>query len=323
MTKTPLPASAPGTPAAAIVNQPYLLLLLSALFWGGNIIAGKYAIGELDPFGLSAMRWIVAFLVILPFALPAIRREWPEIRRGMGWLAFYGALGFTSFNALLYGAATFTSAVNIAMIQAAIPVLVMLGNFLIFRVRASLLHILGVVLTVYGVIHVATHGAPLRLIGLDVNLGDAMMLVASVLYALHSLLLRYKPRIGWMSFIAGTSFFAMIAAIGYQVVFGTGIAGLAGDVAAMSWLGWAVVIYVALLPSIVAQMTYARGVELIGPNRGSLFINLIPVFGALLAVLMLGETLDMFHIVAALFIMAGIATAEYAARRRPGPTIEP
>lgn len=321
MTKTPLPTANPGASAAAFLNQPYLLLLLSALFWGGNIIAGKFAIGELDPFALSAMRWIVAFLVILPFAWPSIRREWPEIRRGMGWLAFYGALGFTSFNALLYGAATFTSAVNIAMIQAAIPVLVMLGNFLIFRVRANVLHILGVVLTVYGVIHVTTHGAPLRLIGLDVNIGDAMMLLASLLYALHSLLLRYKPRIGWMSFIAGTSFFAMVAAILYQIGFGSGLAGMAEDVVAMSWRGWAVVLYVALLPSIVAQMTYARGVELIGPNRGSLFINLIPVFGAVLAVIMLGETLDMFHLVAALFIMAGIATAEYAARRRPSQTV--
>lgn len=321
MTKTPLPTANPGASAAAFLNQPYLLLLLSALFWGGNIIAGKFAIGELDPFALSAMRWIVAFLVILPFAWPSIRREWPEIRRGMGWLAFYGALGFTSFNALLYGAATFTSAVNIAMIQAAIPVLVMLGNFLIFRVRANVLHILGVVLTVYGVIHVTTHGAPLRLIGLDVNIGDAMMLLASLLYALHSLLLRYKPRIGWMSFIAGTSFFAMVAAILYQIGFGSGLAGMAEDVVAMSWRGWAVVLYVALLPSIVAQMTYARGVELIGPNRGSLFINLIPVFGAVLAVIMLGETLDMFHLVAALFIMGGIATAEYAARRRPSQTV--
>src|SRR5690606_11622612 len=127
-------------------------------------------------------------------------------------------VGFASFNALLYGATTLTAAVNVAMIQAAIPVLVMVGNFLIFRVRASGLHIVGVVLTIYGVIHVATHGIPLRLIGLDVNLGDAMMLLASLLSALHSLLLRHKPATGWMSFIAATNFFAAIAAILYQVL---------------------------------------------------------------------------------------------------------
>ena len=320
MTKTTPPAA--GRPAA-IMDQPYLLLTLSALFWGGNIIAGKYAIGELDPFGLSAMRWVGAFVIIMPFAWTSVRREWAEIRRGMGWLAFYGIVGFVTFNALLYGATTFTAAVNVAMIQAAIPVLVMVGNFLIFRVRASALHIVGVVLTIYGVIHVATHGSPLRLVGLDLNLGDALMLLASLLYALHSLMLRYKPKIGWMSFIATTSFFAGLAAIVYQTLFSTGLSGLFTDVAAMSIKGWLVVLYVALLPSIVAQMTYAQGVELIGPNRGSLFINLIPVFGALLAVLMLGETLETFHMIAAAFIVAGIGLAEYAARRNLKQILKP
>lgn len=323
MTKTIPPAQPTTARSAGIMNKPYLLLTLSALFWGANIIAGKYAIGELDPFALSAMRWVCAFLVIAPFAWTSVRRDWAEIRGGIGWLALYGVVGFASFNALLYGATTFTAAVNVAMIQAAIPVLVMIGNFLIFRVRANALHIVGVVLTIYGVIHVATHGAPLRLFGLGINVGDGLMLIASVLYALHSLMLRHKPKIGWMSFIATTSFFAALAAIIYQSLFSTGLSGLATDVANMSARGWLVVVYVALLPSIVAQMTYAQGVELIGPNRGSLFINLIPVFGALLAVLMLGESLKTFHMVAAVFIIAGIGLAEYAARRNLKQILKP
>ena len=125
-------------------------------------IAGKFAIGEIEPFGLSTMRWVVAFVIIVPFAWASVREEWTEIRRGIWWLAFYGAIGFTTFNTLLYLSVTHTSAVSVAMIQSAIPILVMIGNFLIFRVRASSLHIIGVVLTIYGVIHVARHGAPLR-----------------------------------------------------------------------------------------------------------------------------------------------------------------
>lgn len=322
MTKTDHPTRTRKA-SASLLDRPILLLTLSALFWGGNIIAGKYAIGELDPLGLSAMRWVLAFLVILPFAWSSVRAEWAEIRRGVFWLAFYGVVGFVSFNVLLYGATTFTAAVNIAMIQAAIPVLVMVGNFLVFRVRASALHIIGVALTIYGIIHVATHGAPLRVLGLDVNLGDAMMLLAALLYAIHSLVLRYKPKIGWMSFIATTSFFAALTSIVYQALFGSGPAGLISDVLAMSWRGWVVVVYVVLFPSIIAQMTYARGVELIGPNRGSLFINLIPVFGAALAVLMLGERVETFHFIAAVFIIAGIALAEYAARRNLRDILKP
>lgn len=323
MTKTTPPPGAHSGALTTIMNRPYLLLTLSSLFWGGNIIAGKYAIGELDPFALSAMRWIVAFLVILPFGYAAVRAEWAEIRRGLGWLAFFGVVGFTSFNALLYAATTYTAAVDIAMIQAAIPVLVMVGNFLIFKVRASWMHILGVALTIYGVIHVATEGAPMRLVGLDINLGSALMLAACLIYALHSLMLRYRPRIGWMSFIVVTSFFAALAALVYQALFAGGIGGLVSSVSEMSLRGWLVVVYVALLPSIVAQLSYAQGVELIGPNRASLFINLIPVLGALLAVLMLGERLAFFHAVAAVFIIAGIALAEYAARRNLGQILKP
>src|SRR5690554_1176807 len=105
MTKT-TPTSAPASAFSRLATQPYVLLALSALFWGGNIVAGKYAIGELDPYALSAMRWIAAFIIILPFAWSELRSEWNEIRCGMGWLAFYGVVGFTSFNALLYGATT-------------------------------------------------------------------------------------------------------------------------------------------------------------------------------------------------------------------------
>ncbi len=315
MTKSTPSESTPAQPRTTLLNQPYLLLTLSALFWGGNIIAGKFAIGELDPLALSTMRWVVAFVLILPFAIKPVRKDWPEIRRGLGWLAFYGMVGFTTFNALLYAATTFTAAVNVAMIQAAIPVLVMVGNFLIFRVRASGLHIIGVVLTIYGVVHVATHGTPLRLLGLDVNMGDALMLLASLVYALHSLMLRFRPKISWVSFLAVTSFFAMLAAIIYLSLFGIGLDGMIADASRMSTRGWLVVLYVAIAPSIVAQMTYAKGVELIGANRGSLFINLIPVFGALLALLILGESLEPFHMIAALFIIAGIALAEFAARR--------
>lgn len=316
MTK-PNPAS---NPLAALLARPYLLLTLSSLLWGGNIIAGKFAIGQIDPFGLSTLRWLMAFFLILPFAYNSVRQEWDEIRRGIWWLAFYGAIGFTTFNTLLYVSVTHTSAVSVAMIQSAIPILVMIGNFVIFKVRASALHILGVVLTIYGVLHVATQGLPMRLLGLDVNTGDGLILLACIAYAFHSLFLRYKPRIGWMSFIAVTSFFAALAALFYQMVLSTGLSGLVEDAATLSFEGWMIVVYVALFPSIVAQATYARGVELIGPNRGSLFINLIPVFGALLAVVMLGERLELFHVIAAIFIIAGIALAETAARRgQPAP----
>lgn len=308
---------------ALLMGQAYLLLVVAQLSWAGNIVSGKAAVGQIDAFALSSIRWIIALALLIPFALPYVKRDWAAIKTGWHWLALYGALGFATFNILIYGAANFTPAVNISMEQAAIPVLVMLGNFLIFRVRATFLHIVGVVLTIYGVAHVATHGVPSRILGLDINIGDGMVMAACLCYASYSLILRFRPPVHWMSFLFVSTAAAALMALIYQLVLGGGPAAFIDSLARTPASGWAIVLYVAVFPSIVAQLCYARGVELIGPNRASLFINLLPVLGAILSVILLGETLEGFHLVAALFIVGGIVLAEYAARRRRPRTLKP
>ncbi|GGA57697.1 DMT family transporter [Pelagibacterium lentulum] len=308
---------------ALIMGQSYLLLVLAQLSWAGNIVSGKMAVGEIDAFALSAVRWCLALAILVPFALPYVRRDWEEIKKGWYWLFIYGGLGFATFNILIYGAANFTSAVNVSMEQAAVPVLVMVGNFVVFRVRATLLHIIGVVLTIYGVVHVATHGEPGRILGLDVNIGDGMVLLACACYAAYSLMLRFRPAIHWISFLFCTTAAAAFMALFYQFVFGGGPVAFVEELIQTSLNGWAIVLYVAIFPSIVAQLCYARGVELIGPNRASLFINLLPVLGAALSVMLVGESLELFHYVAAIFIIGGIVLAEYAARRRLNRSLKP
>lgn len=295
---------------------PLILLTLAACFWGGNVIAGKLAAGTLGPLSLSTMRWALAALAILPFALPGLRRDWPHIRAGMGWLAFYGIIGFTSFNALLYSATLYTSGINVAMIQAVIPVFVMIGSFSLFRVGSSALHLLGAALAIYGVLHVASEGAPQRLLQLHLNIGDVMMVLGCLCYAAHSLCLRYRPRIGWQSFLLVTSLFAAVSSLILQLLFGGGIGSLVSDVARLDGAGWTIVAYTTLFASILAQMFYVSGVEAVGANRASLFINLVPVFGALMSVAILGERMAPYQFVAALFIVAGIGLAEYSAARR-------
>lgn len=307
------PRTGPGR-TGGFFTSPYLLLTLAPLFWAGNMIAGMLAVGEVDAMALSVWRWLGALLLVLPFALPSLRADWPEIRRGMIWLFLFGALGFATFNTLIYTASHLTSGINIGMEQALIPVLVMLANFLIFRVRARALQVVGVAVTIIGVAVVATHGEPARLLALDINEGDGLIILACVLYASYSLCLRFRPAIGWMSFIFATSLAALATATLTLVVFGGGIAGATEKLLAVSPFGWAIVAYVAIFPSVLAQLYYARGVEMVGPNRASIFINLLPVFGALLAVLVLGEAFQLFHAVAALLIIAGIALAEFSVR---------
>ncbi|WP_051332278.1 DMT family transporter [Cucumibacter marinus] len=301
-----------------ISSGTYLILMLAPLFWSGNAVAGKLAVGEIDPLMLASARFVGAVLVTFALAWPHLRKDWPEIRRTLIMLLLFGAIGFATFNALLYTAPLFTTALNVSIEQASIPVMVMLGNFLVFRVRARLLQIAGVFITILGVLFVASHGDLGRLLTLSVNQGDALVLAACVVYTLYSLALRFRPSIHWMSFLAVCSFGAMIAALAYQLGFGGGTAGMADSLSRVTPKGWMIVVYTAIFPSILSQLCYAWSVERIGANRASLFINLIPVMGTILSVIVIGEVLQSYHYLAFVLVVIGIVLAEYAASRKTG-----
>jgi drug/metabolite transporter (DMT)-like permease len=305
----------PTTFSQGLMSQPYVLLVLCTLFWGGNSVAGKAAVGNIDPYLLSALRWGGALLLLLPFAWRTLPRDWPAIK-GRWWLyLFYGAAGFGLFNVLLYLAAYFTSAVNISLNQVAINILVLLGNFVIYRVGVRPLQIGGILLTIAGVAVTATHGDLTRLLSLELNHGDALMLLACVAYAAYSILLRYRPATDWKSFIAVTFLIATVTSLVFAAVVDGGLGQMLAAIPEVTPLGWAIAIYALLFPSLISQMFYVRGVELIGANRASLFINLIPLFGAVGAVLILGEPLELFHMVAGALVIVGIGLAEWSARR--------
>jgi len=313
MPKPPTPEE--SGPLHGLLSRPYLILALTTLFWGGNVVAGKAAIGHVDPYTLITLRWVGAFLAILPFALAPIRRDWPVLREKWWLYLFYGAVGFTTFNVLVYVAAYFTSGVNNALDQVAINILVMLGNFVLFRTRVRAMQLVGVAITIVGVAVTATHGNLLRILSLDVNFGDALVLLACVAYAAYSIALRWRPTTHWMSFLVASFAGAIVGALVFQATLGGGFGALAAAIPTITPLGWLIVLYTILLPSLVSQVLYVRGVELIGANRASLFINLIPLWGAIGSVLILGEVLEPYHFVAGALIVTGIVLAEWAVRR--------
>lgn len=299
----------------ALMHRPYLVLTLTTLFWGGNVVAGKLAVGHIDPHVLMILRWTGALVAVLPFAIRPLKRDWPTIRGNLPLLLFYGAVGYATFNVLVYLAAHLTSGVNIAIEQVAVNIFVMILNFAIFRTHVRALQVLGVLLTILGVAITATHGDLGRILTLDVNLGDALVMLACLAYAIYSLTLRYRPSTNWLSFLVVTFVGAIVASFGFQFVLGGGPAQLATAFTQITWQGWLIALYTVFFPSVISQMLYVRGVELIGPNRASLFINLIPFFGTVGSVLLLGETLEASHLVAAALIIVGIVLAEWSARR--------
>ena len=308
-------SGAMARPFAALMHRPYLVLILTNLFWGGNVVAGKLAVGHIDPHVLMILRWSGALLLVLPFAIGPLQRAWPTIRRHWLLYFFYGAAGYATFNVLTYLAAYLTLGVNIAIEQVAVNIFVMVLNFAVFRTQVRALQILGVVLTIIGVALTATHGDLGRILTLDVNVGDALVLLACLAWAVYSLALRYRPSTDWLSFLVATFVGAIIASFMYQAALGGGLAALPRLLSEITWQGWLIALYTVIFPSVLSQMLYVRGVELIGPNRASLFINLIPFFGTIGAVLVLGETLEGFHLMAGALIVAGIVLAEFSARR--------
>nr|WP_298094888.1 DMT family transporter [uncultured Shinella sp.] len=287
-------------------TKAYFYLCITALFWGGNSVAGKLAVGHVSPMVLTTFRWIVALIIILAFMTPQIKRDWPVIRKHWLQLLLYGAIGFTAFNALLYTALNYTSAINAVIEQAGIPMLIFVFNFVLFRIQASIAQVVGFTVTLIGVLVTAAHGEFSALAELEFNFGDALMLLAGIVYAAYTVSLRWKPALHWQSFIAAPAFGALLSAIPLFFWELSRDAAIFPDAA-----GWAIVLYAGIFPSLLSQVLYVRGVEMIGANRAGLFINAIPVFGTLLSVLLIGETIQAFHFAALLFVLGGIAIAEW------------
>jgi len=290
----------------------YVLLLSTSLFWGANVIAGKMSLGHVSPMLLTTARWAIALAALSLIGHSKLRADWPVVRRHIPYLISLGAIGFAAFNIAVYSAVAFTSAVNVSVEQGAVPMLIFLANLLFFGLRITWHQALGLISSSLGVALVASHGELSRILALDVNVGDAIMVGAAVAYAGYAVALRNKPTMAWQSLMIAMSAGALVASIPFTV------AEIAlGRVLYPDHTGWAVILFTAIFPSVLAQAFFVRGVELIGANRAGLFINLVPVFGTLLSVAIIGEQVHAYHGVAMSLVLGGIWLAEQKRRVVP------
>ena len=287
-------------------QKAYLSLVIATLCWGGNAVAGKLAVGHISPMTLTFFRWLIAVVIIFAISMPQIRKDWPVVRKNLPILIFLGVMGYVVFNAALYTAVNYTTAINVTVEQVLIPMLIFVMNFVLFRMHVSLAQVFGFTLTFIGGLITAVHGDFQTLMTLTVNIGDAIMMIAVVGYAIYTVALRWRPVINWRTMMAIPALVALIFSVPLVIwEYSTG---------RMIWpdqTGWTVAIYTALFASLVAQVLYIVGVEKIGANRAGLFINLVPVFGTLLSVAIIGEALQLFHVIALILALGGIAIAEW------------
>ncbi len=282
------------------------MLVLTTAFWGGNAVAGKFAVGEISPFVLTFLRWAAAALIVTTVAWPHLRRDWPTIKDRLPYLGGMGAMGFGVFAGLLYLGLVTTTAINATIIQAAMPMFIFALNFAFFRTSATPLQVLGYSLTLVGVAVAAGRGDFSGLIALELNQGDLFVILAAIVYAGYSVALRQKPKMHWLSFL--TVLFVAGALASIPFVIAETLTGNA--IWPHSTTGWTVLAFVTLLPSILAQAFFIRGNEVLGSNAAGLFLNLIPIMGAIFSVALLGERFYLFHATSLALVLGGIALAQ-------------
>ncbi len=293
-----------------LYGAPTALLILAALFFGGNTVAGRLAVGHISPEQLVSLRWAAVLLMLAPVLRGRIAAAWRRTRPRIIWIFAMGASGFTCFNILFYAAAHKTGAINLGIIQGTVPVWVLAGAFIFYRARARALQIVGVAATIFGIAVLASRGDLRALSSASVNAGDMMMLAACFVYACYTLGLKHRPRMDGLEFFFMLAVAALLSSLplaAYEI--------WSGGARFPTAQGWLVLLYVAIFPSCLSHIFYIRGVELVGPGRAGVFLNLVPVFAAACAVLLIGEPLRWFQVAALALVAAGIWLSEKGGRR--------
>ncbi len=293
--------------ASRFWNSAYLLLVLAALFWSGNFIAGR-AIGDsVPPVALAFWRWVFSSLILLAFARRHLQSDWPTIRRQLPILIALAALGITGFNTLIYIGLRSTTAVNALLMQSAIPMATLIFSFFLLGERSRFRQIAGVLVSLTGIATIATQGSPQDVLHLSLNPGDGAIIAAVAVWGLYTTLLSKRPSIHPLSFLASTFVLGVIMLTPIYIWEYMSGARIQLEPRAMLFMG-----YIIIFPSVIAYFFYNRGVELVGGGKASLFIHLMPVFGTLLAVLFLGESVRPFHLGGITLIGTGLWLAARA-----------
>ena len=295
-------------------TRAFAALGLVMLLWAGNSIVARAVRFDVPPFTLAALRWWGALVLLAPFAWRTVRRDWHALLAAWRPLLLLGLLGIGAFNALLYSGLQYTTATNALLLQAAIPALVVLFDRLFFGTRSSALQVTGTLASILGVMVIVFRADWHALVNLHLGIGDVLVMVSVIVWALYTVLLRLRPAVSPVSFVAATfaiGALAMAPLVALELASGRAVHWNLGTAGAIA--------YVAVLPSIVSYFIYNWAAQAVGAARAGQAITLLPVFGALLSALLLGERLHPYHAGGMALIVLGIGLGALALRyEQPG-----
>ena len=283
-------------------TNPYLLLTLTVLSWSGNMVVGRGVRADVPPLTLAFWRWAIAFVCVLPLALPHLKSQWPLLIKGWKAILVLGVLGVGGYNTFAYLALQYTGATNAVLLNSFIPIATIAISWAFLGKHLRPLEGFGVLVSLIGALAIVGRGDIGALIGLHLNIGDVWMLAAVAVWAIYTVGLAWRP--------AGVHPMLLLAAL---IV--CGLLALApayawelssGKHMTLQWSSFAALAYVGIFPSFLGYIFYNRGVAEVGPNQASLFIHLMPVFGTILSAVFLGEIPHWYHYAGIGLIFTGI-----------------
>ena len=304
-------------PMPAKKDAAYAALATTAALWAGNTVTGRALADAIPPAAFSFWRWLLVLAILAPFVAGALGREWPAVRERWRTLAVLGLMSTGLYHAWVFWVLHYTTAINAQLLNSTVPLWVMLIGWAAFGARPTGREWLGFAVSALGVVAIIAHGDWHRLAALEVNIGDLMMLVAMITWAVYTTLLARSD----------------IRLSGFVFVFVAGAFGLAGLLPFYLWelatgrgafvltpATVGAIVYTAVGASVLATVLFNFGLDRVGPTRASLFTHLVPVFGALFGVSLLGERLGLHHLAGFALILAGIGVTNGFALRRLGRT---
>lgn len=291
------------TPSPLPLRSIHAALALTTLLWSSNFVIGRAVINEVSPAAMNFLRWAIALLVLVPITAGDLQAHRAVLLRHWRLVAVLGFTGIAAFQTLVYVALTMTTALNTTLLLSLAPLAIAALSWAALGERMTRTQLLGLLVSLGGAAILVMHGELATLVTLGFNAGDLCMLAAICIWAVYSVLLRRRPAdvpplaLHTASVLAGT--LCMLPLFGWQLTHGAGLPS--GSRA------WAAIGFVAIFSSALAHALWVHSVARIGANRAGSFIHLMPLFGAALAILFLGERLETYHAAGALLVLAGVA----------------
>ena len=291
---------------------PQALLILATLLWGGNFVIGRAVTGDIPPITLAFLRWCVAFIVFLPIAYPYIKKDWSKLKAHWPIVCVLALTGVACFNTLVYIGVYYTTSINASLMNSSTPIIIYILSFLFLKERLSTYQLLGTFISLIGVLFIISNGSLETLLAFSFNKGDLIVLFAVFCWAVYSLLIKqYAGR------LPGYSTFLATIVIGAIMLLPFSIYELTMTTTVINWSASTIgaIFYVGIIASIVAFLSWNSGVVALGANRASIYLNFIPVFATIFAVLFLDEQLQIAQFLGGIAVVSGVILSSFKGRK--------